>query len=49
VCGVNRERSRRRWTLVDATAARLTDLGYEQRPQILGPQAVVNARVPWHE
>lgn len=33
--------------LVEVTAAKLADLGYEQRPQILGPQAIVNARVPW--
>jgi len=33
--------------LVEVTADRLADLGYAQRPQILGPRAVVNARVPW--
>jgi hypothetical protein len=33
--------------LVDVTAARLADLGYAQKPQILGPRAVVDARVPW--
>jgi len=33
--------------LVEVTAARLAELGYEQRPQILGPRAIVNARVPW--
>jgi hypothetical protein len=33
--------------LVDVTAARLADLGYAQQPQILGPQAIVNRRVPW--
>jgi metacaspase-1 len=33
--------------LVDVTGARLADLGYAQQPQILGPRAVVNARVPW--
>jgi hypothetical protein len=32
---------------VDVTGARLADLGYAQQPQILGPRAVVNARVPW--
>jgi hypothetical protein len=35
--------------LVEVTADRLTDLGYAQRPQILGPRAVVNARVPWSD
>jgi hypothetical protein len=35
--------------LVDVTATRLSRLGYQQQPQILGPQAIVNARVPWHE
>jgi hypothetical protein len=33
--------------LVDVAAARLADLGYAQQPQILGPQAIVNRRVPW--
>lgn len=33
--------------LVDVTSARLADLGYAQQPQILGPQAIVNRRVPW--
>jgi hypothetical protein len=35
--------------LVDVTRARLADLGYAQQPQILGPRAVVNARVPWSD
>ncbi|MGH7896627.1 MAG: caspase family protein, partial [Candidatus Binatia bacterium] len=35
--------------LVKVTADRLADLGYEQRPQILGPRAVVGGRVPWSE
>jgi hypothetical protein len=45
-------RKRRRITferLVDVTAARLAELGYEQRPQVLGPRAIVSARVPWSE
>jgi metacaspase-1 len=33
--------------LVEITAGRLAELGYEQRPQILGPRAIVSARVPW--
>jgi hypothetical protein len=33
--------------LVDVTAARLKRLGYDQRPQVLGPRALVRARVPW--
>ncbi|HEU4368113.1 MAG TPA: caspase family protein [Methylomirabilota bacterium] len=35
--------------LVEVTAGRLEALGYIQRPQILGPRAIVNARVPWSE
>ncbi|MFN0313995.1 MAG: caspase domain-containing protein [Burkholderiales bacterium] len=35
--------------LVEVTAARLDELGYEQDPQILGPAAVVGARVPWSD
>jgi hypothetical protein len=35
--------------LVDVTAAQLKDLGYEQRPQILGPTSVMNAVVPWRD
>lgn len=35
--------------LVEVTATRLADLGYEQSPQILGPRAIVDARVPWSE
>jgi len=35
--------------LVEVTVAKLGELGYEQRPQVLGPQAIVNARVPWSE
>jgi hypothetical protein len=45
-------RRRRRITfkrLVEVTGAKLAELGYEQRPQILGPQAIVNARVPWSD
>jgi hypothetical protein len=33
--------------LVEVTTERLKRLGYAQRPQILGPSAIVNARVPW--
>lgn len=32
--------------LVDKTAARLSELKYEQTPQILGPGVVVNSKVP---
>ena len=45
-------RKRRRITfkrLVEVTAAKLADLGYKQRPQILGPKAVVDATVPWRD
>jgi hypothetical protein len=35
--------------LVETTAAKLAELGYKQRPQILGPAAIVNAVVPWSE
>jgi hypothetical protein len=35
--------------LIDVTGDKLAELGYEQRPQILGPKAIVNARVPWRE
>jgi hypothetical protein len=35
--------------LVEVTSAKLGGLGYEQRPQILGPRAIVNAVVPWRE
>jgi hypothetical protein len=35
--------------LIDVTADKLAELGYEQRPQILGPKAIMNARVPWRE
>jgi hypothetical protein len=35
--------------LVEVTADRLKALGYEQKPQILGPKAIVSARVPWSE
>ena len=45
-------RKRKRITfqrLVDVTSARLADLGYDQRPQILGPRAIVRARVPWRD
>lgn len=33
--------------LIRKTAAQLKDLEYDQQPQILGPTAVVKARVPW--
>jgi len=35
--------------LVDGTSAELAELGYEQTPQILGPNRIVSARVPWQE
>ena len=43
-------RKRKRITfkrLVEVTGAKLTELGYKQKPQILGPNEIVNARVPW--
>jgi len=43
-------RKRKRITferLVEVTAARLAALGYDQRPQVLGPRALVRGRVPW--
>ena len=33
--------------LVEQTGARLSDLGYAQKPQILGPSAHVGALTPW--
>jgi hypothetical protein len=45
-------RKRKRVTfnrLIDVTADKLAELGYEQRPQILGPKTIMNARVPWRE
>jgi metacaspase-1 len=33
--------------LMEVTTERLKRLGYAQQPQILGPSAIVNARVPW--
>jgi hypothetical protein len=35
--------------LVEVTGGRLAKLGYEQRPQLLGPKAIMTARVPWRE
>ena len=35
--------------LVKRTGNQLKELGYSQHPQILGPQAIVNATVPWNE
>jgi hypothetical protein len=35
--------------LVETTALTLAELGYKQRPHILGPTAIVNAVVPWSE
>ena len=35
--------------LVEVTTDRLAKLGYAQRPQILGPRAIVDARVPWSD
>jgi uncharacterized caspase-like protein len=45
-------RRRRRITfqrLVEVTRDKLADLGYEQRPQILGPREILEARVPWSD
>lgn len=33
--------------LVEVTSTRLKDLGYDQRPQILGPTKILNTTVPW--
>lgn len=33
--------------LIEVTAEKLAELGYEQRPQVLGPQVILNANVPW--
>ncbi len=33
--------------LVEATGERLAELGYKQKPQVLGPKVVTRARVPW--
>ena len=33
--------------LVHETADQLAGLGYEQKPNILGPRAVIEATVPW--
>lgn len=33
--------------LVKQAAVRLAELQYDQRPQILGPEAIVNSSVPW--
>jgi hypothetical protein len=33
--------------LVRETGKRLTKLGYDQRPGLLGPEKVVRAQVPW--
>jgi hypothetical protein len=33
--------------LVESAILRLTELGYDQQPQILGPGSLVKARVPW--
>ena len=33
--------------LIEQTGARLSDLGYAQKPQILGPSAQVGALTPW--
>ena len=35
--------------LVEVTREQLAELGYDQKPQILGPQAIMNARVPWSD
>jgi len=45
-------RKRKRITfkrLVEVTADKLAELGYRQKPQILGPQEIMNARVPWSD
>ena len=33
--------------LVDAAKTRLGDLGYDQVPQVLGPQSLLTSRIPW--
>jgi hypothetical protein len=35
--------------LVEVTGDKLAELGYKQKPQILGPQEIMNARVPWSD
>jgi uncharacterized caspase-like protein len=35
--------------LVEVTGTKLAELGYRQKPQILGPQEIMNARVPWSD
>jgi hypothetical protein len=35
--------------LVDATATKLAELGYRQRPQILGPGVILDSTVPWSD
>lgn len=35
--------------LVEVTRDKLAELGYDQQPQILGPQAIMTARVPWSD
>jgi len=45
-------RAQRRITfhdLVDTVGRKLSKLGYNQTPQVLGPSVVVQALVPWHE
>lgn len=35
-------------TLVERVAKQLAELGYKQRPQVLGPGEVVSSRIPWN-
>jgi hypothetical protein len=35
--------------LVEVTRDKLAELGYQQEPQIIGPSAIMNARVPWSD
>ncbi len=42
-----RERNPNFHTLVSATAERLTTLGYDQTPSLVGPQQILRRPVPW--
>ncbi|MGD9158861.1 MAG: caspase family protein [Desulfobacteraceae bacterium] len=48
LCSILRKRKRISYNkLVEETGAQLADLGYDQMPQILGPEAVTHSIVPW--
>lgn len=48
LCWLLRERKRISFAdLVEATGKKLAGLGYDQRPQILGPAAITASQVPW--